>query len=56
MKSGELNAYRQRSEPGVLQSLMRGEVVGTLFLGGKNHMQSRKRWIALTLNQWARSR
>ncbi len=49
MKSGELMLIANGRKPGVLQSLMRGEVVGTLFLGGKNHMQSRKRWIAFNV-------
>jgi len=49
MKSGELMLIANGRRPGVLQSLVSGEVVGTLFLGGKNHMQSRKRWIAFNV-------
>ncbi len=49
MKSGELMMIANGRTPGVLPALMRGEKLGTLFKGGKNHMQSRKRWIAFNM-------
>ncbi|RPI94029.1 MAG: hypothetical protein EHM32_07305 [Spirochaetales bacterium] len=49
MKSGELMLIANGRKPGVLPSILRGEKVGTLFMGGKNHMQSRKRWIAFNM-------
>ncbi len=49
MKSGELMLIANGRKPGVLTSILRGEKVGTLFSGGKNHMQSRKRWIAFNM-------
>lgn len=49
MKSGELMLIANGRKTGVLQALMRGEIVGTLFLGGKNHLRSRKRWIAFNV-------
>ena len=49
MKSGELMLIANGRKTGVLQALMRGEMVGTLFLGGKNHLRSRKRWIAFNV-------
>jgi glutamate 5-kinase len=46
IKSGEMMVIANGRNKNVLSRIMKGEVLGTLFIGSAESMPSRKRWIA----------
>ncbi len=46
MRFGEKMIIADGSEPHVLSRIMKGEKIGTLFVGEEHHLSSRKKWVA----------
>lgn len=49
MRSGEMMIIANGRTEGVLARIMRGEKLGTLFMGKNKSLSSRKRWIAFNM-------
>ena len=47
MRFGEKMIIANSSIPGVLNRIMDGEKIGTIFVGSDRRMPSRKKWVAL---------
>ncbi len=46
MRFGEKMIIADGAEPGILRRIMKGEKIGTLFVGEEQHLSSRKKWVA----------